>query len=77
MYVGNLVTLWYQTSLKNLQIWGAWVTQLVEHLTLCFTLGHDVRVVGPEPCVRLCAQHRVYLRFSLPPPLSLLLCSLK
>ena len=29
-----------------MESWGAWVAQLVEHLTLDFTSGHDLRVVG-------------------------------
>ena len=32
--------------IERLQKRGAWVAQLVEHLTLDFGLGHDPRVVG-------------------------------
>lgn len=35
---------------------GAWVAQLVECPTLCFGLGHDLRVLGPSPPLGLHAQ---------------------
>ena len=35
--------------------WGIWVAQLVEHLALDFSSGHDLTVCEFEPCIRLCA----------------------
>ena len=32
-----------------LGFWGAWVAQSVEHLTLHFSSGHDLRVMGSSP----------------------------
>ena len=55
----------YQTCIKELR--GAWVTQSVEHPTLDFGMGHDPRVVGFKPSIRLCAECGACLRFSLPP----------
>ena len=37
------------TFFKIANAWGAWVAQLVEHLTLDFSLGHDLRVVRLSP----------------------------
>ena len=34
---------------KNMFCRGAWVAQLVDHLTLDFDSGHDPRVVGLSP----------------------------
>ena len=33
---------------------GAWRAQSVKHPTLDFGSGHDLRVNGIDPCVRLC-----------------------
>ena len=35
---------------------GAWGAQLIEHVTLDFSSGHDLGVVGRSPGVGLCAQ---------------------
>ena len=35
---------------------GAWVAQLVEHLTLDFGSGHELTVRGIEPCIGLHAE---------------------
>ena len=52
---------------------GAWVAQLVEHLTLDFGSGHDLMVHEFEPCVRLCADCLLgilYPSLSVPPLLA-------
>ena len=36
-------------------ILSTWEAQLVKLLTLGFVSGHDLTVLGVEPCVRLCA----------------------
>ena len=41
------------------------MAQLVERPTLDLDSGHDPRVVGIEPCARLCNEHGVCLRFPL------------
>ena len=51
---------------------GTWVAQLVNGPTLDFSSGLDFRVMRSEPCVGLCTQQRVCLKFSLPLPLALL-----
>ena len=52
--------------------WGTWV----KHLTLNFSLGHDLLVHGIEPRVRLCADCEETTWDSPSPPPSLLLsCS--
>lgn len=41
-----------ELALKLVKIkrpWGAWEAQLVEHLTLAFGGGHDLRVLGWSP----------------------------
>ena len=38
---------------QNTDQWGAWVAQLVEHLTLDVGSGHDLMVREFEPHVRL------------------------
>lgn len=35
--------------LERINYWGAWVAQLVEHLTLGFRSSHDLRVVRQSP----------------------------
>ena len=35
--------------------WGAWVAQLVKHLTLGFHSGLDLTARGIKSCIRLCA----------------------
>ena len=47
--------------------WGdTWVAQSVEHLTLDFSSGHDLRVMNEfKPPIGLCAQHEVCMWFSL------------
>ena len=39
----------WQLSLKR-KLWGAWVVDSVQHLTLGFSSGHDLAVPGIEPC---------------------------
>ena len=48
---------------------GMWVAQLVKHLTLDFSLGHDLPVHAFEPCTGLCAEN-VEAALSLPLSLS-------
>ena len=36
-------------------LWGAWVAQLVKHLTLDISSGHDLTVGETEALIRLCA----------------------
>ena len=57
---------------------GAWVAQVVKHLTLDFGLGHDLTVCESEPHIGLCADRvepawdsLLYIKFPLfaPPPL--------
>ena len=57
-------------SFKNKILRGAWVTQLVKHLTRDFGLGHDLRIVGSSPIFYsvLCGEFASRL-----PPLPLLL----
>ena len=38
---------------KKNKFQGAWVVQLVKHLTLGFSSGHDLKVCGIEPQVGL------------------------
>ena len=40
MYTGNACP-----SLRSREDWGAWVAQIVEHLTLDFGSGRDLKVV--------------------------------
>ena len=35
--------------------WGAWVAQLVEHLTFDLGSGHDLTVCEVKPSIGLCA----------------------
>ena len=35
--------------------WGAWVAQLLKHLTLNFGSGHDLTIHEIKPHVKLCA----------------------
>lgn len=44
---------------------GAWVAQSAKHSTLGSSSGHELTGCEVEPHVGLCAQHRVWLRFSL------------
>ena len=54
---------------------SGWLGQF-SNLTLDFSSGHDLRVVGIEPCTGLCAECGASLRFSLPLSLRLLyLCA--
>ena len=47
----------YSAILKtNTWVWGAWVAQSVERLTLGFSSGHDLTVYELEPCVGLGAE---------------------
>ena len=39
----------YDQNFKNHNLVGAWVAQLVEHLTLDFGSGHDLRVMRLSP----------------------------
>ena len=41
--------------IKNVNLRGAWVAQLVKCLTLDFSSGHDLTVCETEPHVGLCA----------------------
>ena len=41
--------------------WGAWVAQLVKHLTLGFSSGLGLRVMRWSPASGICAQHGVCL----------------
>ena len=50
---------------KN-KIRGTWEVQLVKYLTLDFSSGNDLRVVGLA-CVGLLTQHGVLFTFSLSP----------
>ena len=64
---------------KNKIIGGAWVAQLVELLTLDFSLGHDLMAHEFEPCIGICAGRAKPAWDSLSPSLSappLLMCSL-
>ena len=51
---------------------GAWVAQLVKHLTLDFHSGHDLRVVRSSPCWALCSVWNLLVPLSLllPPDLT-------
>jgi len=51
--------------LKMNQKWGAWVAQLVEHLTLDFGSGHDLGFVKLSPMSGSVPKQGVCLRFSL------------
>ena len=42
-------------SIKIHKSGDTWVTQLVKHLTLDFSSGHDLTVGEFEPCIWLCA----------------------
>ena len=53
--------------LKRSNCWGAQVAQLVKHPTLDFCSGHDLRVVGSSPMLRLYVGLGACLRFSLSP----------
>ena len=44
IFLHSLTLLLLKRSIKQL-VWGTWVAQLVKHLTLDFSLGHDLRVV--------------------------------
>ena len=44
---------------KNNHVWGAWVAQLVNRLSLDFGSGHDLMVHQMETCVRFCADSMV------------------
>ena len=41
--------LYAQNGILFIKLRGAWVAQLVEHLTLDFGSGHDLRVMGSSP----------------------------
>ena len=66
-----------------MNFWGAWVAQLVKHLTLDFGSGHDLTVCGIKPRVGLYADGvgPAWDSFSsvlfVPPPLLTLGLSLK
>ena len=55
------------------EIWGAWVAQLVKHTTLGFSSDHDLMAREFEPRVRLCASsvEPAWDSLSLPLPCSL------
>ena len=55
---------------KKKNLWGTWVAQWVKHLTLDFSLGHDLRVRGFEPRVELCVNCTAPAWDSLCPSLS-------
>ena len=62
---------------------GAWLAQLVKHLSFGFSMGHDVTVCEFELCIGLCADRMepAWDSLSLPlslsvPPLLVLLLSL-
>ena len=65
-----------KSLLKTSISWGAWVAQLVEHLTLDLGSGHDLTVREIKPHVGLCtdsmeaAWDSVCLSVSLPHALS-------
>ena len=66
------VCIGFQLSIKKKENWGAWVPQLVKHLTLAFSSGHDLSVSWVwAPSWALCWQPRACLGFSLSLPLSL------
>ena len=59
-------------SLKNQWTWkkqtnkqSTWMVQLVKHLTLDVSSGHDLTVEEFKPWVGLCVQHRACLGFCL------------
>ena len=66
-------------SLKIVALWGAWVAQSVEHLTLGFGSGHDLTVPEFEPHLGLSAvseeptSHPLLPSPSAPPLLALCL----
>ena len=59
-------------AIKMVNLWGAWVAQSVEHLTLDFGSGHNLTVHGFKPCVcGACLGFSLIPYLSAPPPLSL------
>ena len=53
-------------------IWGSWMAESVEHLTLGLDSGHDLMGCKTEPHVRLLAQQGVCLKILSLCPSSLL-----
>ena len=51
---------------------GAWVAELVKHLTLGFSSGHDLEVVRSSPTSGSALRGEVRLRFSLSVPFMLM-----
>ena len=49
-----LMFVFFNSEIKNVDAWWAWVAQSVKRLTLGFGSGHDLTICGIEPCVRLC-----------------------
>ena len=47
--------LYFGAKLIQMEVRGAWVAQLVKHLTLDFGSDHNFSVHDFEPCIRLCA----------------------
>ena len=68
MYKGLMEINEKNISIEKLAMEGAWVAQLVEHLTLDLVSGHDLTVSEMEPCTELCTDSAEPAWDSLSPP---------
>ena len=67
--------LWIMGCIVKSPCWGAWVAQLMEHLTLGFCSNHDFRVMRCAPLQAECLAGSLPEILSLSYPLPLLLLS--
>ena len=68
----GLIKLGSSLYYRKVTIQGTWVAQSVECLTINFCSGHDLRVCGIKPCIRLCTDSMEPAWNSLFPSLPLL-----
>ena len=47
--LGKVCLIGWLWELNSIILWGSWMAQLVEHPTLDFSSGHDIRVMGLSP----------------------------